>query len=213
MATQRVYDITVPLSSSLAVWPGDDPVRIERKEIPIRGGAVTVSNLMMGSHAGTHVDAPLHFIPGGVAIDALDPDLLIGRALVVEDFGAGNLTSERFDALAIPPGVERLLLHTRNSAFWAGSADTFHECFTGISEDGAQWLVRRGVRLVGIDYLSVGPFGDGAGTHRVLLEAGVVVVEGLNLGGVPAGWYRLACLPLRIAGGDGAPARAVLMPL
>lgn len=211
MTSRSVYDITVSLSPRLAVWPGDDPVRMVQKSVPVEGGAATVSTLTFGAHAGTHIDAPLHFVQGGKTIDALDLDVLLGPALVVQDLAANVLTAPVLDALAIPAGVERLLIHTRNSRIWARDAGTFHKDYVAVTEDGARWLVNRGVRLVGVDYLSVAPFGDGVRPHRVLLEAGVVVVEGLDLSGIVPGWYELACLPLKVAGGDGAPARAVLI--
>lgn len=213
MTTRSLHDITVRLSPSLAVWPGDTPIQVGQKSLTIEGGVVTVSTLTFGSHAGTHVDAPLHFVPGGGSVDRLDLNDLIGPALVVEALDAPALTAPVLDSLAIPPGVTRLLFHTRNSTIWARGAGAFHEDYVGMTEDGARWVVERGIRLVGVDYLSVAPFGDGVRPHRVLLEAGVVVLEGLDLSGIVPAWYQLLCLPLKIEGGDGAPARVVLMDL
>jgi arylformamidase len=165
----------------------------------------------MGAHTGTHVDAPCHFILGGTGVDTLDLNVLVGPALVVEALGAAVVTAETLAGLPIPAGSERVLLRTRNSDLWARGAREFAEDFIGVSEDGARWLIEHGVRLVGVDYLSVAPFGQSAPTHQALLHAGVVVVEGLDLSGIAPGVYHLVCLPLKIVDGDGAPARAILI--
>jgi arylformamidase len=206
-----IYDISLPISESLAVWPGDPEVRITQPFHLDRGDAATVTRLDMGAHTGTHVDAPAHFIPGGPGVDALDLDVLVGPALVVHALEVDALSAEVLDGLQIPPGAERVLFRTRHSERWARGELEFAEDFVAITEDGARWLVERGVRLVGIDCPSVGPFIAPAPTHRILLRAGVVPVEGLNLSGVAAGVYQLVCLPLRIVDADGAPARAILM--
>jgi arylformamidase len=212
-----IYDVSLPISESLVTWPSDPPVRVTQVFHLERGDKATVTRLVMGAHTGTHVDAPCHFILGGAGVDTLDLDVLVGPALVVEVLEAAVLTAEVLAGLPIPPASERVLLHTRNSDLWARDEDgrtivrPFAEDFVGVSEDGARWLIERGVRLVGVDYLSVAPFGESAPTHQALLRAGVVVVEGLNLDGIAPGAYRLVCLPLKIVGGDGAPARAILI--
>jgi arylformamidase len=210
-----IYDISLPISESLVVWPGDPPVRITQPYHLDRGDAATVTRLDMGAHTGTHVDAPAHFIPGGSGVDELDLHVLVGPALVVHALEAALLSADVLDGLPIRPGSERVLFRTRNSDRWArgerGFARQLAEDFVAITEDGAHWLVERGVRLVGVDYLSVGPFNAPAPTHRILLRAGIVLVESLNLSGVGPGVYRLVCLPLKITGSDGAPARAILM--
>jgi len=206
-----IHDISLPISESLVVWPGDPGVRITQPFHLDRGDAATVTRLDMGAHTGTHVDAPAHFIPGGSGVDALDLDVLVGPALVVHALEVDALSADALDGLQIPPGTERVLFRTRNSDRWECGNLEFVEDFVAITEDGARWLVERGVRLVGIDCLSVGPFNAPAPTHRNLLRADVIPVEGLNLSGVAAGVYQLVCLPLRIVGADGAPARAILM--
>jgi arylformamidase len=206
-----IYDISLPISESLAVWPGDPPIRITQSSHLDMGDAATASRLDMGAHTGTHVDAPAHFITGGNSVDALDLEVLVGPALVVHEPQASVLTAEVLEGLNIPPGTERLLFRTRNSERWAQADGTFDEDFVAISEDGARWLVERGVRLVGVDYFSVGPFSETTPTHLVLLSAGVVAVEGLNLNQIAPGMYQLVCLPLKLVGGDGAPARAILI--
>jgi arylformamidase len=206
-----VYDISLSISESLVIWPGDPPVGITQVSHLDRGDHATVSRLEMGAHTGTHVDAPAHFIRGGAGVDTLDLNALVGLALVAEARDADVLTADVLAELAIPLGTERVLFRTRNSNLWAQGQCEFDENFVAISEDGARWLVGRGIRLVGVDYLSVAPFGASGPTHEILLRAGIVVVEGLNLGGVRPGMYQFVCLPLKIAGIDGAPARAILM--
>jgi arylformamidase len=206
-----IYDISLPISESLVVWPGDPPVRITQPAHLDRGDMFTVSRLELGAHTGTHVDAPAHFIANGLTVDGLDLDLLVGPAWVVHTLDADLLTADLLAGLEIPHGAVRLLFRTRNSDHWARGEGGFFESYVGISQDGAQWLVDRGVRLVGIDYLSVAPFFDTVSVHQILLRAGVVLVEGLNLSGIAPGAYRLVCLPLKLAGGEGAPARTILM--
>jgi arylformamidase len=206
-----IYDISLPISESLVVWPGDPPIRITQPAHLERGDVATISRLDMGAHTGTHVDAPAHFVAGGSGVDSLDLEVLVGPAWVVHALEADVLSAEVLERLVIPPGVERLLFRTRNSEQWARSAPEFSKDFVGITQDGARWLLDHGVRLVGIDYLSVAPFHDTVPTHQLLLQAGVILVEGLNLSEVAPGVYRLVCLPLKIRGADGAPARAILV--
>jgi arylformamidase len=206
-----IYDISLSISESLVVWPGDPPVAVTQVSHLDRGDHATVSRLEMGAHSGTHVDAPAHFVRGGAGVDTLDLNTLVGLALVAEVRDVDVLTADVLAELAIPLGTERVLFRTRNSALWAQGQREFDENFVAISEDGARWLVGRGIRLVGVDYLSVAPFGASGPTHETLLRAGIVVVEGLNLSDVRPGMYQFVCLPLKIAGGDGAPARAILM--
>jgi arylformamidase len=206
-----IYDISLPISDSLVVWPGDPPIRITQPSHLDRGDIATVSRLDVGAHTGTHVDAPAHFVQGGLGVDSFDLDLLVGPALVVHAPEAELLSASVLQALAIPRGTERVLFHTRNSDRWARGEDEFWTDYVGISDDGARWLIERGVRLVGIDYLSIAPYEELVPPHRTLLGAGVIVVEGLDLSGVAPGVYRLVCLPLKVVGGDGAPARAILI--
>ena len=202
-----IIDITRPVSADLPVWPGDPPVVIEPVARLEDGHAAAVSRLALGTHTGTHVDPPAHFLPGGVTVDALPLEVLVGPALVVGVRAAGLVDARRLASLAIPSGTERLLFKSeRDAGDVAG-----HGASGPVTADGARWLVERGVRLVGVDTLSIEPATRDYPVHRTLLAAGVVIVEGLDLSGVAAGRYRLVCLPLRIAGGDGAPARAILI--
>lgn len=206
-----IYDISLPISESLPVWPGDSPVHLTHVSHLDKGDEATVSRIDFGAHTGTHVDAPAHFVAGGAGVDRLDLDLLVGPALVVHVLEADVLSADLLESLEIPPGTERVLFRTRNSELWARHSEKFDEDFVAIAEDGARWLVARGVRLVGVDYLSVAPFHDTVPTHQILLRAGMIAVEGLDLGQVAPGWYQLVCLPLRLVGADGAPARAILL--
>jgi arylformamidase len=161
-------------------------------------------------HVGTHVDAPFHFTTAGKTVEQLDLNVLIGPAVVaylpdVEAISAGDLAF-----LDLPDDTERLILHTRNSQLWNSDERMFHEDYVGLTADAAHWIVDRGIHLVGVDYLSVQRFCDGPEVHQILLGAGVVVVEGLNLSGVAPDNYEFICLPLKIFGAEGAPARAVL---
>jgi len=211
MAKRQIYDISLPISESLVVWPGDIPVNVTQSSHLAAGNSFTVSQIHLSSHAGTHVDAPTHFILGGGGVDTLDLNVMVGMALVVEALEADMLSEDVLKTLSIPPGTERVLFHTRNSKRWARGEEKFSKEFVAVTKDGAQWMVSQGIRLVGVDYLSVAPFEEGAATHRILLNAGVIVIEGLNLNGIAPGEYQLVCLPLNIVGIDGAPARVVLI--
>jgi arylformamidase len=207
----RIYDVSLPISNRLPTWPGDPAVGLERASSIAAGDAANVSRLAAGVHTGTHVDAPVHFVNGAGGIDSIPIETLVGPCLVV---------------VADPPGRElrpedlpetghtRILFKTRNSRRW--SPDPNLEFDTGFIAVGlalAQRLVAEGKKLVGVDYLSVETF-DAAfehPVHRTLLEASTVVIEGLDLGAVEPGEYELFCLPLKLVGSDGAPARTILI--
>jgi arylformamidase len=207
----RTYDITLTISPDLPTWPGDPGIEIERVEKIEEGSNANVTRLDMGVHTGTHVDAPYHFLQDGVTVDQLNLSLLTGRAYVLNLPDVDVITAAVLEEAQIPPRTRRVLFKTRNSEFWADGETDFQTDFVGLSEDGAEYLVRRGVKLVGMDYLSIAPFKKSRPTHERLLEAGVVVVEGLNLTEVEQGRYTIYCLPLKIANSDGAPARAILI--
>lgn len=206
----RVYDVTLPIKADMPVYPGDAGVSVTPVAEMAKGSPYNLSLISLGSHSGTHVDPPGHFIPGGATVDQLPLDVLIGPAWVVELPQADAVTAHHLEALHLSPSVQRLLFKTRNGQLW--ERREFTPDFVAVREDGARWLVERGVRLVGIDYLSIEAYGAPEPvTHRTLLGAGVVVIEGLDLRAVPPGEYTLVCLPLPIVGGDGAPARVVLL--
>ena len=200
-------DVSVSLRSGMVRWPDNPPVRIERTLDIERGDVASVSKISMGSHTGTHMDAPLHFVRGGEGMDRMPLAAAVGRARVVEVNDPVSVKPE--DLREIGRG-ERVLFKTQNSARrW--EEDAFDEDFVYVSREAARELAAREVRTVGVDYLSVGGFReDGVETHQALLGAGIWVIEGLNLSGVEPGEYELICLPLKIEDGDGAPARAML---
>jgi arylformamidase len=202
-----IIDISRPISPDTPVWPGDPPVLVERVARVEAGDPADVSRLQLGTHTGTHVDPPAHFVPGGVTVDELALDVLVGPAILADLTAAASIGPGALEALALPAGTTRLLLKT--AGLGAGRSDSARHGL--LTADGARWLVHHGVRLVGADTLSIEPDTDAYPVHRTLLEAGVVIVEGLDLASVAPGGYELVCLPLRIAGGDGAPARAVLI--
>jgi arylformamidase len=204
-----IHDITFGLSTTLTVWPKDTPVRIERIKETGDGARSTVSKLILSSHAGSHVDAPMHFVPGGGTVESLELSTLIGDALVVE-VSAPEISRASLDGLAIPEGAERLIFKTANSRRFSGS-EPFFEDYVGVTRSGAEWLLERGVKLAGVDYLSVAAHRDILDVHQILLGEGVVLLETLDLRDIRAGWYQLVCLPLKLDGADGAPARAVLI--
>ncbi len=207
----KIYDISLPVSESSVVWPGDPQPQLTLLSSLEQGDNSTVTRLNLSAHTGTHVDAPKHFVSGAAGVDQLDLSVLIGPAVVIDAGAADLLTAQVLQGLNIPVGAERVLFKTRNSELWAYGEKTFWREYVAISVDGAHWLIQRGVRLVGIDYLSVAPFKQTAPTHRVLLQAGMVLLEGLNLHGIMPGEYQLCCLPLKIQNCDGAPARVVLV--
>ena len=206
---KKLYDLTLPVSASLPVWPGDPPFQIESLSSTAAGDEFNVSAVHLGTHTGTHVDAPRHMgldLPG---VDQLPPDILLGDAWACRfPPTVRALTAESLEVATIPATASRLLLATSNSAQWDAPAPEFNFDFVALTPDGADWLVSHGIRLVGIDYLSIGPDGpDGLYVHRRLLDSGIVVIEGLDLRRLPEGWCRLYCLPLKLEAADGAPAR------
>lgn len=210
----RIYDVTVTISEVMPVWPGDPRVQIERVSRIDEGAEANVSCLHMSSHTGTHVDAPFHFEQQGLTIDKLPPEVLMGPAFVAEvDRLEGNAIGV-YDlaSLHFPKGTARLLIKTRNSHYWEDREPEFQRDFIHLSHKAARWLVGGGIKLVGIDYLSVEAFQSKEHrVHHTLLSAGVVIVEGLDLSRVPAGPCQLVCLPLKIKDGDGAPARVLVI--
>ena len=195
----------------MPVFPGDPPVRIELAQAIAEGAACNVTRLDMGAHTGTHIDAPVHFIEGAAGAEALPLEALIGPAWVVDATDLRSEIDERALAgLAIPGDATRVLFKTPNSSLW--DREGYSDDFIGLTDGAARALVARGIVLVGADYLSIAPHGKAAPTHHAFLKAGVVIVEGLDLRDVEPGPYDLVCLPLRVVGCDGAPARALLHP-
>jgi arylformamidase len=208
----KIYDISLTISPDLPIWPGDPPILLEQIEAMESGADANVSHLSAGVHIGTHVDAPHHFMNDGRTVEGLSLDVLTGPCYVTQlPDGVEAITAEALEGISLPADVKRVLFGTSNSRLWARGEQEFQENFVAVTEGGANWLVDHGIQLVGVDYLSVAPYGDSIPTHRVLLEAGIVVVEGLDLSAVPRGFYDLYCLPLKLLGAEGAPARAILI--
>jgi len=207
----KIYDVTVPLSASLPIYEGDPKVEVETASSIAKGEPANVSRMCFGVHSGTHIDAPNHFIEGGRRVHELDLEKLIGRCRVVEINAAVDaIEPEHLPELS---GIERILFKTRGSSFWNDTSTGFRKDFTYISPAAARVIADAGVRLVGIDYLSVERFGStDFGAHIALLKKEVVIIEGLDLREVSAADFELYCLPLKYIGGsgDGAPARTIL---
>jgi arylformamidase len=206
----KLFDISLPLRPGMIVYPGDSPLSLQRSHEIACGDAYNLTRLQLSAHAGTHVDAPLHFIDGAAGVTELPLAALVGPAWVVDATGiSADIDAMTLAQLDVPDGSARLLFKTPNSRLW--DRRDFTPDFFGITADAAAVLVARGVRLVGIDYLSLAPASDPAAAHVVLLEAGVVILEGIDLRAVEPGSYKLLCLPLLIEGCEGAPARALLL--
>ncbi|MGZ4104424.1 MAG: cyclase family protein [Actinomycetota bacterium] len=207
-----IIDVSLGVGPSMLTWPGDPPVRIDPAKRIAKGDEANVSELHLGTHTGTHVDPPFHFIDGAPTAEALDLDVLVGPALVADlRHVHGAIGPAELDALALPPDTRRLLFHTPNSDLWSREVVTFPDSYTALTPEGAAWCVERGIRLVGTDFLSIEQRGaPGHPTHVTLLRAGVVILEGLDLSGIAQMAYDLVVLPMKVLGGDGAPARAIL---
>ncbi len=207
-----IYDISVPVRTGGVVYPGNPPISITAQQAISQGAGANVSRVDVGSHTGTHVDAPKHFFDDGAGVDALALDVLMGPARLIAFTDAVTSIGEAELRPHVLAGVTRLLMRTRNSAWLASGSTEFHPDYTYLAPDGAAYLAELGVKLVGVDYLSVEQFHSGHHrTHRTLLGRGIIIVEGLMLAEPPPGDYELRCLPLRLEGLDGAPARAVLV--
>lgn len=208
----KIYDISLPISPNLVTWPGQQKVELERVSRIEDGANSNGSLLTMHVHTGTHVDAPVHFLQGESGVETLPLEILTGPAQVVEfPPDVREINSEALAYAGLRPGVERVLLKTRNSEYWNNPADEFKPEFVAITADGAEFLVWQGVKLVGVDYLSVAPFKRSREPHEIFLKHNTVLVEGLDLRAAAPGMYQFICLPLKLVGSDGAPARAMLI--
>jgi arylformamidase len=203
----RIFDVSVPIYPGMVVYDGNPSVEIERAQSIAAGANANISRLDLGAHTGTHVDAPVHFMDGWPGTESLPLDVLVGPVNVVDatPLAGKVLGEEELRTLDLPERAERIVFKTRNSRLWA--SDEFTRDFIRLDGAGARLLIGRGIRLVGIDYLSIGD-GD---AHVALFEAGVVPLEGLDLREIEPGEYKLVCLPLRVVGSDGAPSRAILI--
>ena len=204
----KLIDVSVPLDANLPSYPGNTPFSLEAVKRIAHGDSSNVSSLHLSAHSGTHVDAPRHFFDNGLGVDRLPLEMLVGRARVIEVTSRSGIGADELAGADLSEDV-RVLIKTHNSRLW-GSPE-FHRNYAGVTESGAKHLIEHGIKVVGVDYLSVEEFKKpGAPAHRVLLGGGTIVIEGLNLRDVEPGVYEMFCLPLRVVGADGAPARVVL---
>ena len=209
---KKIYDISLTITPGMPVWPGQPGVKLVRIEKIEDGANANVSKVEMSVHTGTHVDAPYHFLNHEKTVEALPLDVMMGAAQVIElPDSCAVIDADILKTAPIQTRLERILFKTRNSHYWEQKLSEFQTDFVGLSDDGAQFLVDHGIRLVGIDYLSIAPYKHSRPTHETLLKSNVVILEGVNLTGVPAGNYELICLPMKLGGSDGAPARVVLI--
>ena len=205
-----LIDISWPLQKGIVTWPDSTGFRLLPVKSIAAGNCVNVSRLDCDVHTGTHIDAPKHALQDGATVDQIPLHRLIGCVQVCHLPDAKCISPEALDDLKLPHDTDRLLLRTQNSDLWTKGVSTFKKDYVALTADAARWLVDHGVRLIGMDYLSIQRYDDGPLTHQILMEADVIILEGLNLAGVSPGHYELICLPLNLVGAEGAPARAVL---
>jgi len=206
-----IYDVTVPITNGMPVWPSDPPVKLTAQGHVSRDKSHTiqVTNIEMGSHTGTHIDAPFHFLPEGRKLNEIPLDELVGPATVIQIAGVSSISREHVESLNWN-NIQRVLFKTDNSEHW--NDGSFYEDFVYLEPEAAQFLADHGVRLVGIDYLSIDRFKSPKHpTHFVLLPKNIVIIEGLNLSRVAPGRYQMVALPLNLHGADGAPTRVILI--
>ncbi len=207
----KIIDISVDISENMVLWEGDAGVKARRVMTLAKGDAYNLTRLYMSVHQGTHIDAPLHFLENGNSTDHFPLEAMVGPVQVVQvDDSIDLITKTVLERCAIRTDCKRILFKTRNSKYWKNGDRTFHKDYCGINSDGARYLAGLGLRLVGMDYLSVSPMSDLEEPHRILMRKGVVILETLNLSEVTPGMYNLYCLPLKLVGTEGSPARVIL---
>jgi arylformamidase len=207
-----IYDVSLSISIDMPVWPGDPRVDVGLAASIDQGDMVNVTRLALSAHTGTHVDAPHHFLNDQRTVESLALDILTGPCYVTQlPDDVDEISAEVLERVPLGANTTRLLFGTRNSKWWSAGEKQFQTNYVSVTQDGAEWLVAHEIKLVGVDYLSVAAFEDPQPAHIALLSAGVIILEGLNLSRVPRGFYDLYCLPLKISGADGAPARTILI--
>jgi arylformamidase len=210
----KVHDVSLVMRLDMPTWPGEDGPRVTPLRRIAKGDSANVSIVTFGNHTGTHVDPPVHFIEGAATVDQLPLDALVGPCRVLAFDGPRHITAEWLDRADVPSTTERILFKTRNSERWREPVRPFDRDFVALDRTAAGWCVERRLKLVGIDYLSIEPQGpekEGYPTHKQLLGAKIVIIEGLDLKDVRPGDYELACGAIKFEGGDGAPARVFLI--
>ena len=205
-----LHDISLTLTEGLPTWPDDPRIKLEKISQIQEGDLANLTQISTSVHVGTHVDAPDHFLGNGDTVESIPLDLMVGPAEVIELTSDQDITADDLERAGLTREIKRLLIKTSNSRLWAQGVQEFQEAFIALDPGAAAYLVDFGIEVVGIDYLSIAPFVDPEPTHKVLLEAGVLIIEGLDLSQINPGSYQLLCLPLKIGGADGAPARVLL---
>ena len=206
----RLHDVSLSINPDLPTWPGDPPLKLEKISRIEDGELTNLTHISSSLHLGTHVDAPDHFLGNGQTVEKIPLDLLVGPAQVIEIRTQGAISAADLRSAGVKGEDRRLLIKTANSSLWTRGIRDFQENFIALEADAAAYLVKMGLEVVGIDYLSIAPFQALEATHKILLEAGVLIIEGLDLSRIEPGPYQLYCLPLKIEGADGAPARVLL---
>lgn len=206
-----IIDISVPIDDKLPIWPNSPKPKFS-KISSIRGGdSANDTEIKMSVHTGTHIDAPLHFIQNGKSVEKLDLKTFFGPVFVVYLPKIKEITSRDIRKLNLPKKTERILFKTENSNLWRKKISKFNKNYVGLTVDAAEWLSKKGVKLVGIDYLSIAKFDEAEEVHKILLEKGIIILEGINLNKVKQGRYQLVCLPVKIAGLEASQTRAILI--
>lgn len=214
MNNQEIIDISIPLSEKIATWPGGYGLSIISLAQIDNNSEANVSRLDLDVHCGTHIDAPLHFVAGGKTTNELDLNRLIGPCFVSElPIETTTISALDLEKLNIPEGTTRLLLKSINSYQNLWDKKEFYKDFCALSADAAQWVVNKGIDLIGIDYCSIQKFFDPITTHQILLNNEVIILEGLDLRRVKSGNYKLTCLPISVEGVEGVPVRAILQKI
>jgi len=205
-----IIDVSISLKTGMVCWPGSVGFKLYKTMDMSKGDIANNSCIDTDVHIGTHIDAPRHSIPKGKTVDKLPLYILLGKSFVAYLPDVNEITSKTLANHPIPKDTKRLIFHTRNSKMWKKKNNRFNKNYVSLTKDGAEWIVNHGIRLVGIDYLSIQKFGESMETHNILLKNDVVIIEGLNMSKVKEGFYELICLPLKIIGAEGSPARVVL---
>jgi arylformamidase len=207
----QIKDVTLPVYPGIPVWPGDEEVKLYRQQKIEDGNNANGSFLGCSVHTGTHIDAPFHFLQDGYSVERIPMDQLIGEVQVIEfPDSIRSIGVKELASAGIQLQTSRLLFKTSNSLYWEKGEQKFQKDFVALENDGAEWLVDKGIRTVGIDYLSIAPFSRGKQTHETLLKSEILIIEGLNLSGIEGGVWNLICLPLKLNGAEGSPARVIL---
>ena len=206
----RLYDVSLTITEDLPTWPGDPGVKLEKINQIQKGDMVNLTHISSSVHIGTHVDVPNHFLDKGGTVETIPLDLMVGPARVIQLSTRKAISADDLRSAGITGENRRLLIKTVNSRIWESGVQEFQEDFVALDGDAAAYLVECGLEVIGVDYLSVAPYQDLETTHKILLEAGILIIEGLDLSGIEPGPYKLLCLPLKIGGSDGAPARVLL---